>query len=115
MIETNTWNETWRELPIWTAVGILRKFTPNSVLVKATTIENFIRESQFYNRYAVNALLRQHERNNDHNIIQKIISNTMTWGKLLVKCPRDPREVWGSTEGTSPRDFHKSPEARGDI
>ena len=45
----------------------------------------------------------------------QFISNTITWGKLVIKCPRKPREIWGSAEGVSPRDFHEVPEAWGDI
>jgi hypothetical protein len=30
-----------------------------------------------------------------------IISNTMIWGKLVIKCPRKPREVCGIPEGAA--------------
>ena len=44
-----------------------------------------------------------------------VVSNTMTWGKLVIKCPRKPKEVWGSSEGVSPWDIHKRRSAWGDI
>ena len=40
-----------------------------------------------------------------------VVSNTMTCGKLVIKCPRKPREAWRSAEGVSPKDFHEAPEA----
>ena len=43
--------------------------------------------------------------------VQFIMSNTTAWEKLGIKFLRKPRDVWGSAEGVSPRDFHKPPEA----
>ena len=39
------------------------------------------------------------------------ISNTTTWGKLVIKCPRKPREDLWKSRGT----FTNPPEAWGDI